>query len=647
MDINLDIEKIRNLVKDQYQKFTESNKKLFDMLSSKEIQENWEDNYHLIDHDWILKWKEAISFDYLDKQNSDEIKNSICDFIQENTKSNYIKYLNNIEFYCLKDKKNDLMKSFDIISDEVWKLFDINNINDKYNGKVSLLKGNRKILIRLDENIYYIKYLSKIPDILFGEFIIIFNSGGNEEKEAIIKDIAKSNIYNWMRENDFKQNEKQFKINKNKITFDIIQKTNNYSNPDSSFDINRDLYKDGYKYASISKDSFSFGNSFYDSNSKSGFLTTQEFINIFSAFQNHRIIQKFDQTTNVCSLMRSLSLIEPLTSYFTDRNKELKIFSNFQSKSLLNLTRDFFLNLLFEKVKDPYRPEDFTKYVREKAQINIKEEQDPFIFLDNLMKYVNKRLNRFDSDIDYHFNDILNNINGEELHNDLEKIFNKNNSIIGKLFLGIILETYKCDKCDKKIEQMNPFNILDIDYKGIINELQNKNNSIVGFDIDNLLEFYFLRKKIENMKKPIIDCPNCGNKLIILERKIISYPEYLIIRLNRGAFNQKDGFEEKESFSLFSINYENIENLENYSSEKNINGNINSKKYTLINMVNSYKDEKKNDVRFLSICTIPNAPNLKIWIKFKCNEPAQNLKDGYKEDNESEYYILFYRLQNK
>ena len=215
MDINLDIEKIRNLVKDQYQKFTESNKKLFDMLLSEEIQENWEDNYHLIDHDWILKWKEAISFDYLDKQNSDEIKNSICDFIQENTKSNYIKYLNNIEFYCLKDKKNDLMKSFDIISDEVWKLFDINNINDKYNGKVSLLKGNRKILIRLDENIYYIKYLSKIPDILFGEFIIIFNSGGNEEKEAIIKDIAKSNIYNWMRENDFKQNEKQFKINKN------------------------------------------------------------------------------------------------------------------------------------------------------------------------------------------------------------------------------------------------------------------------------------------------------------------------------------------------------------------------------------------------------------------------------------------------
>ena len=629
----MNIEKIRNLVKDQYQKFTESKKKLFDMLLSEKVQENWEDNYHLINHDWIIKWKETISFDKLDKQNSNEIKNNICDFIQENTKSNYIKNLTEIGNYCLKNKINDIMKSFDIISDEVWKLFDIKNINDKYNEKFSLLKGNKKILIRIDENIYYIKYLSNNQN-LFGEFIIIFNSGENEEKEAIIKDIAKTDIIDWMRKNDFKQNEKKFKINKYKIAFDITQKTNNYSN-----DIKRDFYKDGYKYASISLDSNNFSSSLFDSSSS-------DLITILGEFPNFRIIQKFDQTTNVCSLMRSLSLILPFSSYIMDINKELTIFSNFQSTSLLNLIRGFFLNLL-EKVKDPYRPEEFTKYVlNEVPKINIEEEQDPFIFLDYLMKFVNKTLNRLDSDIEFHFNDILSSIKGE-LHNELEKIFNENNSIIGKLFLGIILETYICDKCDKKIEKMNPFNILDIDYKGIINELQNKNNSIVGFDIDNLLEFYFLRKKIENMKKPIIDCPNCGNKLIIIGRKIISYPEYLIIRLNRGEFNQKDGFEEKKSFSLFSINYENIENLENYSSEKIINGNINSKKYVLINMVNSYKDEQKNEVRFLSICNNPYAPKAKIWIKFKCNEPHQKLKDGYKEDNESEYYILFYRLQTK
>ena len=73
------------------------------------------DNYHLINHDWIIKWKETISFDKLDKQTSNEIKNSICDFIQENTKSNYIKNLTNIGNYCLKDNNKDIMKSFDII----------------------------------------------------------------------------------------------------------------------------------------------------------------------------------------------------------------------------------------------------------------------------------------------------------------------------------------------------------------------------------------------------------------------------------------------------------------------------------------------------------------------------------------------------
>ena len=111
------------------------------------------------------------------------------------------------------------------------------------------------------------------------------------------------------------------------------------------------------------------------------------------------------------------------------------------------------------------------------------------------MKYINKRLNRFDSDIDFYFNDILDKINGE-LYNDLEQIFNKNSSIIGKFFLGIILEIYKYDKCNKKIEKMNPFNIIDIDYKEILNKLQNKNNSNVGYIIDNLLEYYFLVKKL-------------------------------------------------------------------------------------------------------------------------------------------------------
>ena len=636
MELNLDIQKIRELASNQYQKFNESNKRLIDMLLSEEVKDIWEDNYHLIDHEWIIKWKNSISFDELDKQNSDGDKIKINNFFQEKIKSNCVENLNNLGIYCSKENNNylDPMKTFDIISDEVWRLFDIKNENIACDGKVSLLKGNRKILIRINENTYYIKYLSNIDNILFGEFIIIFNLGENEEKKAIIKDIAKSNIYDWMKKNDFNQNEKQFKINKYKITFDIKQKTNNYFNPDISFDVKRDCYKDAYKYVSFSKASYSFGYSIFNHNSNYNFLDSEEFSSFLSEIKNFRIIQKYEKTTNVCSIMRCLSFIQPFAEYFTSILKELSIFSKFQSGSLLHLIRDFFINL-FEKIKIPYAPEDFTKYVKKKVEINIKKEQDPFIFLDKLLEKINRRLNRFDSDIDFHFNDILDKIN-EGLYNDLEQIFNKNRSIIGKLFLGTILEIYKCDKCNKKIEKMNPFNIIDIDYKDIINELQNKNNSIVGFTIDNLLECYFLVKKLVNMKRPIIDCPECKNKLIIIGRKIINYPEYLIIRLNKGEFNEKDGFEFKESFF---INYENIENLENYCSEKIINENINSKKYVIINMVNSYEDKNdKNDknVRFLSICKNVYGPkNKETWIKFKCNEPAEKIKGGAKEDDES------------
>ena len=643
MNVKLDIEKIRELTK-QYKKFNESNKKIYDMLLTEKVEENWEDNYHLIDHDWIINRKNTISFDELDKQNSDGDENSICKFLQENIKSNNLENLNNIGIYCLKGQNNylDPMKTFDIISDEVWRLFHSKNENDKYNGKVSLLKGNRKILIHIDENIYYIKYLTNLDKILFGEFVIIFNSEEIGEKNIILKDLAKSNIYDWMKKNDFNPNEKIFKINKYKIPFDIEQKTNNYYNQKMSFsfDVERDCCKDANKYASFSKASYSFPYSFYNNNSNNNFLDSIEFSSFFSEIENFRIIQKYDQTTNVCSIMRYLSLISPFAVYFTNKFKDNTVFSKFQSKSLLNLIRDFFINL-FENIKTPYAPKDFTEYIQKKTKINIKEEQDPFIFLDYLMKYINKRLDRFDTDIEYHFNDILDKIK-KELYNDIEKILNKNNSIIGKYFLGIKLEAYKCDKCNKIIERKIPFNILDIDYKGIVNELQNKDISIVGFNIDNLLEYYFLLKKIENKEKTIIDCPECENKLIIIGRKIIDYPEYLIIRLNKGKFNEKDGFEENESFA---INYENIENFEIYSSEKITNEKINSKKYVIVNMVNSYKDK---NIRFLCICKSPYGPkNKEIWIKFKCNEPPSRLNGGFKEDEESDPYILFYKLENK
>ena len=76
------------------------------------------------------------------------------------------------------------MKSFDIISDDVLKLFDQKNENSEYNGKVSILKGNKKKIIRFNENTYSVRYLTNdIEDLINNEFIVNFNLPQNEEKK--------------------------------------------------------------------------------------------------------------------------------------------------------------------------------------------------------------------------------------------------------------------------------------------------------------------------------------------------------------------------------------------------------------------------------------------------------------------------------
>ena len=63
------IEEIRKLIPEQYQKFNESRKSLTDMLLTEDTHDDWIDNYHLIDHDWIVSWKDFICFEDLEEKN--------------------------------------------------------------------------------------------------------------------------------------------------------------------------------------------------------------------------------------------------------------------------------------------------------------------------------------------------------------------------------------------------------------------------------------------------------------------------------------------------------------------------------------------------------------------------------------------------
>ena len=159
-----------------------------------------------------------------------------------------------------------------------------------------------------------------------------------------------------MKNIDFKSNEKQFTVTKYKIHFDIKQKTNNYINQNISFDTNRAL--DVSKYGLSSSISYSFACSFFNNNSSFSFIDSSEFRTFFSDIYNFRIIQKCEETSNILSIMRCLSLIGPFVEYFMSNFNEIKIFSNFGSSSLINLIREFFLNL-FNNEKTPYPSDKF------------------------------------------------------------------------------------------------------------------------------------------------------------------------------------------------------------------------------------------------------------------------------------------------
>ena len=553
------------------------------------------------------------------------------------------------------------MKQFYIITDNAWNSFDIKKKNIKYNGKVSLLKGNKKIIIKYDENNYSVKYFNKN---YFGEFIIKFDPPQNDKK-TILKDVLKNNIFKWMTNVGFNKKVQQFTINKYKIPFDIKQKiiVDNLEN------ISSDLYNDDNinelsDYFSLSKISDfnvnSISNNFTSLiNSISGLSSIDsindsnnnlDFINSFNSLDisnfilidnNIRYIQKYNETSNACVVMRCLSRILPLINYFMNNIKGNTVFAQFPSKKFINLIREFFINLYVDE-KSPYAPEQFTKKLQTKKIINIYQEQDPIIFLTYVIDYINATLNNYDNKFNFNFN----NLKLKESYNkDLNDIINKNNSIISECILGLFLETYICH-CTTKITKIKDFKILDIDFISIIKDFEEKGDSMIQKEIDDFLEYYFLQKDICNSFQ-YEKCPKCGKNAKIVKKEILHYPSYLIVRLNFGEFKEKEGFIKKDDIQYYNINYEKIKILKDYCSNKSVQYNdIQNSIYNLECMIHYTKivekENEKEKIIFLSFC---KAYASNKWISFICNSQPRIL--NHYQNSIVQPYILFYKLKVK
>lgn len=654
-------EEIKILV-NQYQLLIRSNNKLMEMALSKKSSKIWLNNYHLIDSNYLNKWKDKICFDELIEQEFQDNEQNIYEFIEKNINPIEIGKLNNKTiYYAFKNRKQiDPMKSFDLISDELWKLFDINNENSIYNGEVSILKGIGKIIIKFDENNYSVRYLRAGKK--FGEFIILFNPPENDYKGTILEEISNCNIFTWMGKVHFKLNEQHFTIDNYEIPFEIKQKTNNDLYSSISLDVSNESSNKSNKYISTSKTNFSTTPSFIPKNSS--FSNSSNFSSFLSDINNYSYIEKYKKTTNICSVMRCLSMIESFSDYFMSVIKHYKIFSQFDSNSLLNLIRDYFLNLWSFDNK-AFSIEDFFISLEKLAKIDINEEKHPIYFLKFILEYINKCLNECDININL---DIID-LKKESYFSDLNNIIKNNNTIVGQNFLGILLETYKC-KCNQKIEKIKEFKILEIDYIPVVEIYNQLGNSFTILTLDEFLEHYFLRKNILECNKcgkecdiiyePNIHiycsscnkktdmkyslsfetCPKCKKKARIVKRDFIKYPPYLIIRLDRGKYETIKEWNKP-------INFEKIEDLKNYYFLKEYEDQCEYKLISKIILENS------NEIKYKSICKSPFEFNKKEqWISFDCGispKKYKNIKLKKKEDFDEDEIssILFYQLDKK
>jgi len=586
---------IINKYVEQFTKYMESEKQLIEMFESENVNNNINQIYHIYDPDWINNWKEIISFKELIKEDTED-KKKIYEIIKKSLNSGnlYNIKLDNKGIYK-KEKDKYLikpMKPFDIISDEVWKLFSKNTNTKNCDGKISLLKGNKKIIIPLNDVCYSIRFLSKKNNSNkkyineYNEFIIEFKSNSKKKQKTIIDEIANSNIDDWMKNIGFKFNAKQFPIKINGISFVIKQKYSNWN-----------------------------------------FIT----------------IRKYRKTSNISAVMRALSTIEPLTDYFMNN-------INDEQSELLNLFKEYFKKL-WSNEEEVFMPEKLFKSIRNLKGVNsfnIKEEQDPIKFLRLILDYLNENLNQKDNDLNFNFNDIrkiLSKLSKKpEYLNDLDKIIKESNSIIGKLFYGLMLEVYKCKECKKNIiENIKKFDVIDIDYKGVMEIPE----SCSGYNLIEI-DFYIEQDlKIDNEKHSKVKCNVCQNDAEF-KKEILTYPPFLLVRLNRGKLDEKkDLYVDSQKYLK---NYDKNKFMKDYLSDIIKNHNQKNIEYELISMVNftKIKDKTKNEeqIEFINISKSPFLIEDKIWNSFICNRKPVEL--GHSYDNDISWpCILFYKLKEE
>ena len=611
-------------------KYLESNSERAKLSKSKR-----KEKVYLVNKSWMNQFKENIGFkkvmEEIKKRKLKRIEKEDIQWIREilkypGTKNSEIK---NYSRESLKETLINQTEEYEIVSEDTYKSIKSCGYKGKEDEEsengYDMISKNEKQIIRIDEQTVVVFYKEKEEDTDRSEIIFIFESKDEKIQDKIINDFINTDdtIPDWLKKIGYKRNGE--KINYKEVSFSIN------TNANIKQTLIGDNYYD-YKDYEIS-----------EREKKTEWISEDGSVSTYLPDNKNfpqRIVKKVNKSSFVITTIESLAQIMSLSNYFLQKNikkKEDEIAGDF---------KDFIENL-WNDSNDIFTPENFMiklMEITDDEKLSLKEEWEPYTFYEFILDKLNKELNGVDHHIKKYFENFEKKYQeaDKSLREHIKKYIKDNNSIVSKIFNGILKINSSCDYCheDEKIEYKN-FNAIDLDIYAFCNDNHLQGNSLTNFSVNELIEYYFKERKEEIKGKR--ECPECKKECgKAIEKKIIELPNYLILRIDWGNFKGNKGFNCKIEFINPGYEYleveEEIEVKENYLNGIAYNGNNkieNSVKFRLFSSIGYFIDDN-NKLIYISKYRMKGGK----WFNFWCN--GKGKEKGAYTDSFTAPCLLFY-----
>ena len=587
----------------QFQNYYLSNLALLNILKNDNKQEynkNWRDDlFFPIPLNYILNWQNLIGFMSICekiKLNYNKITNhkinQINKYLLINESKNNTNPIDKLNFKSLYD--SFLGTSKNISPDSDFYLVTKNSLdsfvdkNSNQNTEKLLIRiGNKKIVVNINNNliIFYIEKKENNENkeniqpynlINFIKKTTIETEDKNAQMNELINDIIKMDIYDFFREVNYPKkgnNENNKYIYKNIVLIILGDKT--------------------------LKVSFNLGPSIPTKISSISQSFIQDAVAYCLNYVNTIIVKKIKNSSYIIASMYSFAYIKSIVEYFFDQKKNTII----ETSTLLILFRNYIYMLIKKNEEnEKFIPQDFIRYLNKyyNQTFDLKEEKEPIIFIKTILDCLNDNLNNKDNTIKKIIKDSKNEFKNDKQFEKfyLEKFIPRYNSIISKLFYGIFQIKNECCLCGG-YKEYEIFNYIDINIQKYCD--YNKDNSLIYYYFDDLIDFYFNENQYLEDKDSKIECTKCKQKElknIKTERIIIKFPEILIFNINWGKFNVCEGFGLEYNKLIFEENQ--IIDLKNYSSNKEKQIEYRLKSVINYPIINDSNKEDKSFKKFIT-----------------------------------------------